>query len=253
MHLIKRYSPSRVCLLDEIRGFAIICMVVYHAFYNLVFMFGFDIPVFTSTGMNIVRDIFAAAFIFISGSVCHYSKSNLKRGVLCFACGMLLTVVTYFVIPSQIIKFGILHLLGICMILYPAVQKLLKKLPDFAGLLIFIAAFFVTYNLPRGYLGFKPYLAVALPRSLYNANLFPLGFMSETFFSSDFFPLLPWGFVFFAGFYFGRLLKSGKMPEFFYSLHCRWLAAVGRNTLIIYLLHQPVIYGIMELISWLIK
>lgn len=251
MEIIRKYTPGRVSLLDEIRGFAIICMVVYHAFYNLVFMFGFDIPVFTSVGMNTVRDIFAGMFIFISGSVCHYSKSNLKRGALCFACGMLLTAVTWLVIPAQIIKFGILHLLGICMMLYPAVQGLLKKLPDFAGLPVFIAAFLTTYNLPRGYLGFKPYFALTLPRGPYDANVFPLGFRSETFFSSDFFPILPWSFIFFAGFYFGRILKSGKMPGFFYSLHCPPLAAVGRNTLIIYLLHQPVIYGIMELISLL--
>ena len=253
MEIIRKNSPRRVGLLDEVRGFAIICMVVYHAFYNLVFMFGFDIPIFTSTGMNSVRDLFAGIFIFISGSVCHYSKSNLKRGALCFACGMLLTAVTYFVIPSQIIKFGILHLLGICMMLYPFLQKPLGRIPDAAGIILLILAFFITYNLPRGYLGIEPHFSLLLPSGLYGANIFPLGFINSTFYSSDFFPILPWCFIFFAGFYFVRRLKSGKMPAFFYSTHCPPLAAVGRNTLIIYLLHQPIIYGILELISFLTR
>lgn len=249
MSLIKRAAPGRVPLVDEIRGFSIICMVVYHAAYNLVFLFSVDIPIFTSSGMNALRDLFAAIFIFISGSVCNYSKSNLKRGALCFCCGMLLTAATYFFMPQQLILFGILHMLGVCMSLFPLVKKPLYKLGSAAGYILFFSLFFITFNLPRGFLGFNNCLSAKLPEAFYSANLFYFGFASPAFCSADYFPLLPWIFVFFAGAYFGRDLKDGKMPPFFYASHCRPLAAAGRNTLLIYLLHQPLIYGAMSLIA----
>ena len=43
---IAKKPQGRVGLLDEVRGFAIICMVVYHAMYDLRFVFGLDVPIF---------------------------------------------------------------------------------------------------------------------------------------------------------------------------------------------------------------
>lgn len=252
MNIIKKASTDRVFLLDEIRGFAILCMVVYHAVYNLVFLFGVDFPFFTSTFMNTIRDIFAGGFIFISGAVCHFSKSNLKRGALCFGLGMVLTVGTLIIIPSELIMFGILHLLGVCMMLYPLVSKLLERIPTALAIILFAILFLLTYNIMCGYLGFKGFVYIDLPNSLYSLNLFPFGMPSTSFFSSDYFPLFPWMFVFFAGTYFGKALKQNKMPKFFYNSHCKPLGAIGRNTLLIYLLHQPIIFGIMELVNYFI-
>ena len=247
MILFKKYDPSRVGLIDEIRGFAIICMVVYHAVYNLVFIFGVDFPFFYSGFMNSVRDVFAAAFIFLSGSACCYSKSNLKRGIICFLFGMLLTLVTFIVIPSQLITFGILHMLGICMMFYPLFKRIFR-LPPMLGIIVFFALFFIFYDLPRGRI-----LFFELPGSIYEPNLFFLGLPSQQYVSSDYFPLIPWMFVFAAGTFFGVLLKQKRVPQFFYKTHCRFLAAAGRNTLIIYLLHQPVIYGVMYIVNMAVK
>ena len=61
---------SRVGILDELRGFAIICMVVYHAMYDLKYIFGLDVPVFFDGWFDVIRDIFAGLFLFISGTVC---------------------------------------------------------------------------------------------------------------------------------------------------------------------------------------
>ena len=52
-------NSKRVGLLDELRGFAILCMVVYHAMYDLKFIFGVDVPIFFDSWFNIIRDIFA--------------------------------------------------------------------------------------------------------------------------------------------------------------------------------------------------
>ena len=80
----KKNSGARVGLLDELRGFAIICMVVYHAMFDLKYLFGVNVPIFFDDWFDIVQTIFAGLFIFISGTVCRYSRNNLKRGVQCF-------------------------------------------------------------------------------------------------------------------------------------------------------------------------
>lgn len=85
----KSSGSSRVGILDELRGFAIICMVVYHAMYDLKYLFGLDIPIFFDGWFDVIRDIFAGLFIFISGTVCRYSSNNIKRGAQCFFHGMI--------------------------------------------------------------------------------------------------------------------------------------------------------------------
>ena len=107
----KSSGSSRVGILDELRGFAIICMVVYHAMYDLKYLFGLDIPIFFDGWFDVIRDIFAGLFIFISGTVCRYSSNNIKRGAQCFFIGMIMTFVMPF-FTSGTVMFGILHFLG---------------------------------------------------------------------------------------------------------------------------------------------
>ena len=78
--------------------------------------------------------------------------------------------------------------------------------------------------------------------------LFPLGIISSTYSSADYFPMMPWFFIFMSGSYFGYWFKNGDMPKSFYKPHCKWLAAVGRVTIWIYILHVPIILGIFSLI-----
>lgn len=243
-------SKERIGFVDEVRGLAILLMVVYHLFFDLVFIYGINIPIFYSSQMNLIRDIFAGLFIFISGSACRLSHNNLKRGVLCFLCGMLITVVTYVVIPEDIVRFGILHMLGISMILFFILQKPLDKIRfPIIGILIFSFLFLITFHVRDGQLG--PF---TLPNALYQTSwLYPLGFPSASFFSSDYFPLIPWLFLFLAGSYFGIYLKEHRLPRFFYKTHISPLAYVGRHTLIIYLAHQPILYGALYVIFYFVR
>ena len=82
---------KRVWLLDEVRGLSILLMVIYHFFYDIVVLYGVNIPLFYSPGLNMLRDFFAGVFIFISGTACRFSRNNLKRGVQCFGLGMVMT------------------------------------------------------------------------------------------------------------------------------------------------------------------
>lgn len=250
---MKKDLSNRVHLLDELRGFAIICMVFYHAMYDLVVLFRIDFPLFTSSLMqDFLQPLFAGLFILISGAVGHYSRSNVKRGAICFGFGMILTLVTYFVMPRAFIAFGILHFLGIAMMLFPLLKKAAMHLPPFTGMAVGLLLFWFFANLPSGSVGFVPLFSIPVPDALYSTPfLFWIGLPGAGFYSSDYFAVIPWIFVFFTGICFGRLVKDHRCPAWFYKCHCRPLAFVGRNTVWVYLLHQPVCYGLMLLLFWL--
>lgn len=240
---------NRVGFLDEVRGFAIICMVVYHLMYNLKYIFGVDVPIFFDSWFYVVRTIFAGTFIFISGIVCNYSRSNLKRGVQCFFIAMVFTFVTAFVLPDSPDLFGVLHCLGICMMVYGLIEKAFDKVPTFLGIIICVLLFMITYDFLIGYSGIGGLLRFKMPAELYSTSvLFPLGFPNTGFTSLDYFPLFPWLFLFIAGSFFGVYVKQGLMPAFFYKTHIRFFAAAGRYSLWIYVLHQVIIYPVLCII-----
>lgn len=241
-------KSNRVGLLDEVRGFAIICMVVYHAMYDLKYIFGLDVPVFFESWFDVIRDIFAGTFIFISGTVCRFSRNNMKRGIQCFFIGMIMTFVMPF-FTGGTIMFGILHFLGISMMLFGLGEKLFDLLPATVGIIVCALLFVLTLNVSDGYIGIGGLFSLELPQSAYDVGvLFPLGLHNNRFYSADYFPMLPWFFVFAAGSFFGVWAKNGSLPKFFYPTHCKWLATVGRYTIWIYVLHQPIIYLIFSLI-----
>lgn len=243
----KKSLGNRVGLIDEVRGISIILMIIYHLFFDLVFIFGVKIDIFNSTQINLLRDMFAGLFIFISGTSCRLSHNNLKRGIICFCFGMVLTLVTWIFVPNEIICFGILHMLGISMIIYHMLEKILSKIKfPIIGILISVVFFWFTLGILNG-------TFLTLPKSMILSDwLFPIGITSPGFSSSDYFPLIPWIFIFIAGSYFGVYVIEKRLPEFFYNTHSGFLAYVGRYTLVIYLLHQIVIYGILYVIFYYI-
>lgn len=241
-------KSARVYLLDEIRGFAILCMVVYHTMYQLKYSFGVDVPIFFEGWFNVIRDIFAGAFIFISGIMCRFSHDNLRRGVKCFFLGMVITFVTPF-FSSEGIAFGILHFLGISMMLYGLFGKVIERLPSLAGIIICAILAVITWNISLGFIGIPGVFEWNLPLKAYEVGvLFPFGLYNADFRSSDYFSIFPWIFVFLAGSYFGLYAKEHVLPEFFYRSHIKWLGTVGKYTIWIYILHVPVIFLIFSLI-----
>lgn len=241
-------KPERVWLLDELRGTSILLMVLYHAGYDLVYIFGVNIPFFHSALLDFLQSFFAGLFILISGSCCRFSRSNLRRGAIALGLGLAMSLITFFFMPSQLIVFGILHLLGASMILYALLHPFLTKIPWLSGMLASFLLFAITWLLPRGWLGFFGLPLIKLPRFLYTRLwLSPLGFVGPGFRSSDFFPLLPWCLLFLGGSFLGEYFRLGKGPKAFYQLHSKPLMWIGRHTIWVYLLHQPVVYGVLWL------
>lgn len=240
-------EKERYYVLDIIRGICIILVVLYHLLYDLSQVFGGNYGFFTSVGMNFFRDSFVGVLIFLSGISCNLSRSNVKRGIKTILCGMLVSMVMFIFMPSSKVLFGILHLLGVAMILYGLISKVLSKIPVSIGLFGFLLLFMLTIGVHDGYFGWPGLFMMEIPEVSRNVFLYVLGFKTGHG-SGDYWPIMPWLFLFMSGTFVGRLFKEKKVPEWFKANPVPPLAFIGRKTLMIYLVHQPLIYGILFLL-----
>ena len=137
-----------------------------------------------------------------------------------------------------------LTLLGSSMLITAALDSLLHRIPPAAGVVLSAALFWVTYPTMRGFWNL-PGGRLALPQALYANGLTAyLGFMPKDFFSTDYFPLLPWLFLFWVGYFLHQLAGRAGMEPLRRSV-CPPLGWMGRHSLVLYLLHQPVILGVL--------
>ncbi len=248
-------NKKRIHMLDEIRGFAIICMIFHHAFLDVGDVLGLSWGYNVFDALCVVQPFFWAAFIIISGMCSRLSRNSIRRGIIVFACGMLITLVTVVIMPllgfeGTEIYFGILHCLGVCMIITGILMPVFKKIDYRLGAVISLVLFLFLYGIEGGKLCFG---LVSLPDSIYQYNfLAPLGFHNNSFYSADYFPVIPWIFMFFFGCFIGKLAADEKLPDTMYKKHSKLFGFVGRNSLWFYIAHQPVIYAVMLLITALI-
>ena len=245
----------RYGLLDNLRGLAVLNMVIYHGIYDWVYIFGRPAVWFTATrNAYLWEQAICWTFILVAGAVFPLGRRPARRGALVLGCGLVLTAVTVLVMPSEQILFGILHFLGIAMLLSALLKQWLLKVPAAAGAAGSFALFLLTKCLPRGGLGVGDVLLWPLPEVLYSCRwTFPLGLMGPGFYSADYFPLLPWMFLFWTGMYAWRGLAArwgGRLP------HCGQvpgLAWLGRHSLPVYMLHQPVLLAAIWLLAHMVS
>lgn len=245
-------AKQRIHLLDELRGFAIFCMIFFHAFFTIGYFFGVHWGIVLVDFFLPAEPYYAALFVIISGIACNLSHSNLERGVKLAIISAAVSLVTYLALGSDdMIKFGILHMLSVGMILYGLIHKYLRYIPNVIGFVINLLLFFFTFNVQERTLGFPFLFSIRLPDKLYQTPyLFMLGFPEMSFVSSDYFPILPWIFMFFAGAFLGRLAVKKGFPKFMYKKRIGFLGFMGRKSLLIYLAHQPVIFGLCYAVRW---
>ncbi|MGN0558653.1 MAG: DUF1624 domain-containing protein [Acutalibacteraceae bacterium] len=239
-------SKNRIYTLDELRGLCVFCMVIYHALYTASFLFSIEYAVFLFRLFTPAEPFIAAAFIIISGISSQLSRNNFKRSLPILAAAAAVSLATYFVMPKSMIYFGILHFLGVSILIFSVAKKHIDKIPFAVAIVLFALLFFITYGVKDNVLGISSF-GIALPHPSTDYFLI-LGFVSDSFSSADYFPLLPWFFAFLFGTTLGRLAREEKFPKFMYKKRSRILSYIGTHAFLIYILHQPVIYGLLYLI-----
>ncbi len=228
--------------IDGIRGMAIISMIALHVLLDLWY---FGIVSFEKgllwRGAMIAT---ASAFLLIVGVSLTISHSRVRdrpgkqvfrkyllRGAKIFSLGLLITLVTSFVMEDGVILFGVLHLIGVSVVLsYPLLRYRYANL--FLGITVITAGLFVS--------GMR----------LDHPWLLWLGFPTSGIYMFDYFPLMPWFGVVLVGLFLGNTLYPGGKRSFTLKgtrgLPLKFSSWLGRNSLFLYLAHQPLIFIIFS-------
>lgn len=238
-------KSDRLELLDSLRGLTLVGMITYHGLWNLVWLYGVKIGWYTGAPGYIWQQSICWTFLLLSGYCWNLGRKPLKRGLIVFAGGILVSIVTAVVLPEERILWGILSCTGSCMVLMIPFDRLGRKIPPLTGAVICFGLFFLLRNCNMGLLGFESLVLGRLPGWLYR-DLFTayLGFPPAAFTSADYFSLIPWFFLFATGYFLYRVID----PKIFRRGHVPILSWMGRHSLLIYLLHQPILYGICMLV-----
>lgn len=236
---------TRYALLDELRGFLVLCMIFYHGFLSVYEVLGLEVANFLFEFFTPVEPIFASTFILLSGMMCGFSHSNILRGLKCFGVAMAITAVTFVgssFLGDITIRFGILHLLGFSMMFCGIFNFVFKRINKWVGLIIALLLFFVFYGVPNDYpdvVGIRN----IIPEHWYLCeNIYPLGITAPRFFSADYFPIFPWTFMFIAGYFLYKFNIPKKYSKIFAPKRIKPLGFLGRHALLIYVVHQPIVY-----------
>lgn len=214
---------KRILEIDVLKILAILLMIIFHIIYDLNEFVNIDVEY--SSGMWYwIGKSAAFLFIFLAGINSGFSRHCVRRGVIVFSFGMLITLVTFIFFRSEYIKFGILHLLGVCMIMFP----IIKRINKWALIAISITILYLYFG------------------HILDDSSFMLFF--NNFFggpSLDYYPLFPYSSLFILGaatyksFYYKKISLFNK-----YTTN-KIISFISRHALAIYLIHQPIILGII--------
>lgn len=223
---------NRIWELDFFRGIALAAMVYFHVVYDMKEFFNY--PVVYLSGINYyIGKLSVILFILISGVSCSLSRSNMKRGLKLLGIALLVSLFSYLYNPDFVIKFGIIHFFAASLMLYPVLNKLNNIFLFLLGTLII-------------------YLNTVLSRiTVPNDYLFPFGVTSPGFVSSDYYSLIPWLGLFLYGMVLGRVLYKEKTSLFRFEIPNNIISYLGRHTLVLYIIHQPIILALLTLIKFI--
>lgn len=236
--------------LDSIRGIAVVSMVLFHLMYDINEVFTNNTSWSSQSLVHLWQRSICFTFIIVSGFVWSYGKRRaLKRGLFLSAVGIGVTAVTLLFMPNAPIIFGVMSFFGCAVLLMIPAEKLLHHVSPYIGALLSLALFLLTENISYGSLRVFGHVICKLPKALYSSNLgIPFGFIPKGFFSSDYYPLLPWIFLYFFGYFLERAIGKSRFFEKIGHIKESVFSFVGRHAVVIYILHQPICYGLCMLI-----
>lgn len=229
---------NRVQILDLLRGLAIIYVMLYHLLYDLVYMANIAVPFFHSTAFEAAHHVFLVILFFVSGVCAGFSQNVLKRGATLFLMGECLTLATAAFAPRYLIVFGVLSCFGAAMLIYGIIAPALKILPQQAVFAVFALLAVMFYSFPSTESLLFGSIQLDIPDNL--NYLYPIGITSADFYSMDYFPLVPYGFILLSGTALSEYTQGGRLPKICYKAKLPVINFCGRHSLWIYIIHQPV-------------
>ena len=227
--------PERILWIDVIRGVSILAMITFHFAFDLMY-FGFaKSDLIYQPDWRLFERMIAFSFLFIAGLslfITHGSLINwnsfIKRYGVTAICAVLISAVTYVLFNGDMIRFGILHAISVSGL----ISLLLLKLNSFFLALLAVIIFLINLLIPQPVEGdyFWQWLI----------------YTNETPHSLDYRPIIPWITPFIFGMASYQLFKKWGLLETSNTIIYRELSILswlGRNSLIIYLIHQPILFG----------
>lgn len=235
-------TTTRLWEIDALRGVAVVLMVCYHLIWDLAYFDLLAVNVAALPWQVFARSI-GSLFLLILGISLTLRAARapllthwaLRRGAILFGLGMLITLATFFIIGESYVRFGILHALGSALVL---------ALP-FVRAPVWLSVLTALVLIATGaYLNFQ---AVTFPWLIW------LGLPQAGVVMVDYYPLLPWAGVTLLGVAIGNALYPAGTRRFALPDSSDWLPVraarwMGRHALLIYLLHQPVLFGVLSLL-----
>ena len=221
---------NRIWELDAARGLCILGMIAVHFIFDLTELYPvlhWQYPPF----FLFLKNWGGVAFFLISGICVTLGSRYLRRGVIVLGCGLLVSAATDF-IGAMPIRFGVLHCLGLCMLCWGLFKGASVKGLCICGI------------------GFASLGLVFSEFTVYSPYLYWLGLTAPAFESADYFPLLPYLGYFLLGACLGKTLYRSRCSLFAGSFAfrplIRFLRLCGKQSLLLYLIHQPVLIFLIE-------
>lgn len=229
---------DRIHGLDLLRGLMVLLMVLHHAAFSYYYVFDGAVNLYRPF-IGLVQIVAVSVFFSVSGVSSGLSHSNVQRGIKTLAFALLISIVTYLLGPQYFISFGVIHCLGSCMLFHGLLKGTTDRLFGKATPLVWLSFYVIFY--------FLSYKQVSFP------GLFWLGYYNTSYYSADYYPLLPWLFMYLFGGSVSRYVIEGRFPAWFYRVRCKVLEWIGTHALYVYVLHQPIIWGLLFVVLWLIR
>lgn len=218
--------------IDFTRGIAVLLMIIYHFIFDLFFP--------SHTQFYWLAVLTASIFILVSGISLSISYSRgsgfkkfAKRGFKLLVLASIITIISFLLLKRGYILFGILHFFGLSsFLIYPFIKYSKSLGTALLGILVIVLGIvFLSSRVDFDYLIW-------------------LGVVPISFYTFDFFPIFPWfGLLLFGTHIGSRLYPKGKRSFIINyaggSIISKVLQFFGKNSLVIYFIHQPIILSIL--------
>ena len=239
---------ERYHLLDALRGFAICHVIIFHFLYDVYVVYGLNPDWPYQTWVQLWQRNGCGLFVLVSGMVFTLGRNTFKRGLQLQILGLIITLATYVFASSEVIYYGILTFFGSAMWLTLLLKVFLQRVPAIFGILASVVCYVLTKDVATGVASFFGRKLFEFPEWLYQDYFAILGFHSNSFYSSDYVPLLPHIFLFWFGMYLFAWLRERNLTHLLTCGNYKIFTWPGTHSLEIYILHQPILMGLCYVI-----